>query len=781
MFASGINRLRSVARGLIPLLATSTRQGAVLMTAPFVPTDPIASLRNALAGRYDIEGEIGQGAFATVYVARDERHDRQVAIKVLNAELSSQLSELRFVREIRLLAKLQHPNILPLHDSGRVETLMYYLMPFVTGETLRARIRRERQLPVDAAVRIASEVCDALAYAHAEGVVHRDIKPENILLSAGHAVVADFGVARVIDIAGRQNLTATGMGGPGTPAYMSPEQLLGDQSVDGRSDVYSLGCVLYEMLVGTPPFAGSDGFAKRFTEDPPRTSQSRKDISPLIDKIIMTALARNPSDRYANAAEFGRALSSVTTRPAAEPNVASAPSIGVLPFANLSGDVENEYFSDGITEEILNALSRIPTLKVAARTSAFALKGKALDIAEIGHRLNVSTVLEGSVRRAGQKVRISVQLINAANGYHIWAERYDRELSDVFEIQEEIARSIVERLKVKLTADQDATLARRHTESLEAYELYLKGRHCWYQFGVPGMAESAIGHYAAALAKDPDYAFAHHGLADIYSVLVLYAVLPPSVGLPKALASATRAVELAPELAETRTSLGIVQLLSWNWAEAEAALLHAIDVNPRYALAHAFYAWLLSVTGRQREASSAARLGQDLEPLSLSTNGVAALMAYVARDYELSIQESRRALERDPTSFLPTMAITMSHAAKGSFAEAVDYAERAVKLSPDLNFLRALLGTVYAMSGQRESATAILNELLARDRNDYVGPTVIAWIYAQLKQPDLAFEWLEKACKSGDCTLALGTRFHIYDELRPDQRFQEVLACLGLR
>ena len=750
------------------------------MTAPLVPTDAIGPVRNALSGRYEIGPEIGQGAFATVYLARDTRHDRQVAIKVLTPDLSSQLSELRFVREIRLLAKLQHPNILPLLDSGHAGALMFYLMPFVTGETLRARIARERQLPIEAAVRIASEVSDALAYAHEEGVIHRDIKPENILLSAGHAVVADFGIARVIDLAGMQQLTGTGMGGPGTPAYMSPEQLLGDQSVDGRSDVYALGCVLYEMIVGKPPFAGSDGFAKRFTEEPPAASTARKDIPALLDKVIFTALARNPKDRYPNASEFRRALSTVTSASSTESNAAAQPSIGVLPFANLSADVENEYFSDGITEEILNTLSRIPTLRVAARTSSFALKGQALGIAEIGHRLNVSNLLEGSVRRAGDKVRISVHLINAADGYHIWSARYDRELSDVFEIQEEIARSIVDRLRVKLTEDQDATLARRHTESLEAYELYLKGRHCWYQFGAPGMAESAIEHYASALAIDPDYAFAHHGLADIYSVLVLYAVLPPKVGLPKALASATRAVELAPELAETRTSLGMVHLLAWNWAEAEAALLHAIDVNPRYALAQAFYAWLLSVTGRQHEAIEAARLGQELEPLSRSTNGVAALIDYAGRDYAQSIHESRRALERDPTSFLPTLAITMSHTAQGLYDEAISYAERAVKLSPDLNFLRALLGTVYAMSGRADAARGVLNELLERERNGYVGPTVIAWIYAKLHQPDLAFEWLDKACKSRDCTLALGTHVHLYDEMRSDSRFREVLTCLGL-
>ncbi|HLA13865.1 MAG TPA: serine/threonine-protein kinase, partial [Gemmatimonadaceae bacterium] len=489
------------------------------MTAP-AERDKLAALRAALAGRYEIGREIGQGAFATVYLARDTRHERQVALKVLNADPGSDSGELRFIREIRLLARLQHPNILPLHDSGHVEALLYYLMPYVSGETLRLRMSRERQLPVETAVRIACEVADALAYAHGQGVIHRDIKPENILLSGGHAVVADFGIARAIDVGGVQQLTRTGMGGPGTPAYMSPEQLLGDRQLDGRTDTYSLGCVLYEMLTGKPPFAGKEGFVKRFTEPPPNPSQLRKEIPGWLDAVVLRTLARDPAERYAGAEDLVRALSAkggMDRTPAApvpgpsftpsrneavryrsgaygsigQVREAEMPSIGVLPFANISADADNEYFSDGITEEILNALSRIPTIKVAARTSSFALKGKSLSIAEVGQLLNVRTVLEGSVRRSGQHVRIGVQLVSTADVYHIWSERYDREIADVFEIQDEIARSIVERLKVKLTAAQDQALGMRPTENVEAYELYLRGRHCWYRWNIPGMTQKA--------------------------------------------------------------------------------------------------------------------------------------------------------------------------------------------------------------------------------------------------------------------------------------------------
>lgn len=779
------------------------------MTAP-TERDNLAVLRAALSGRYEIGREIGQGAFATVYLARDTRHERQVALKVLNADPSSESGELRFIREIRLLARLQHPNILPLHDSGHVEALLYYIMPYVSGETLRLRMSRERQLPVETAVRIACEVADALAYAHGQGVIHRDIKPENVLLSGGHAIVADFGIARAIDVGGVQQLTRTGMGGPGTPAYMSPEQLMGDRQLDGRSDTYSLGCVLYEMLTGKPPFAGKEGFVKRFTEPPPPPAQLRKEIPAWLDAVVLRTLAREPGERYAAAEDLVRALSPKGTMegPAGRPATAQSPtpsrnepvryrsgsygtvgqvrevempSIGVLPFTNMSADADNEYFSDGITEEILNALSRIPTIKVAARTSSFALKGKSLSIAEVGQLLNVRTVLEGSVRRSGQHVRIGVQLVSTADGYHIWSERYDRELKDVFEIQDEIARSIVARLKVKLTAAQDEALGMRPTENVEAYELYLRGRHCWYRWNIPGMTQKAMHYFEQALARDPEYALAYHGLADGYSIPGLYAMLPPSMVIPKALAAATRAVELAPELAEARSSLGLVQLLGWDWGAADASYLHAIDLNPRYAMAHTYRAWLLSTLGRQQEATAAAKLGQELDPLSPGTNGIAALVSYHGRQYDQAISECENTLERDPASFLGLLGISLSYSAKGMHKEAIGHAERGLLLSPEVNFLRALLGAVYAMGGEKESARTVLDDLLERSKRMYVGPTLIAWIYSNLDEPDLAFEWLDKACKERACTLGLGIRFPLYDAISGDPRYGKLLECLGLK
>jgi serine/threonine-protein kinase len=591
---------------------------------------------------------------------------------------------------------------------------------------------------------------------------------------------------------------------------MSPEQLLGDRRIDGRTDIYSLGCVLYEMLTGKPPFAGKEGFVKRFTEPPPPASTLRNDVPDWLDSVVNKMLARSPEERFGRAEDLVRALSNAgetvphqsTPVTAGGSNVAlgsperpayrfsqvaanrfresEQPSIGVLPFSNMSASADNEYFSDGVTEEILNALSRIPTLKVAARTSTFGLKGKSLGITEIGQLLNVNTILEGSVRRMGQRVRISAQLVNAHDGYHIWSEQYDREIEDVFEIQDEIARNIVDRLKVKLTAAQNEALGKRHTENVVAYELYLRGRHCWHRWNMTGMLEKAIHHYENALVKDPEYALAYCGLADAYNVPGLWGFLPPSEVLPKALAAATRAVALAPELAESRTSLGFVQLLNWDWEAAESSLLHAIDLNPRYALAHSFHAWLLSTIGRQREASEAARLGQELDPLSPATNGIAALVSYHARQYDQAIDECGRTLERDRASFLGLLAMTLSYAAKGDYKEAINHAERGVSVSPDVNLLRALLASIYAMAGERAAAESVLAELLERSKQAYVGPTMISWIYANLDDTDAAFEWLGKACSDRDCTLGFGIRVPLYDRISSDPRFRELLRCLGL-
>jgi serine/threonine protein kinase len=415
--------------------------------------DPLAPLRAALADRYTIGRELGHGGMGIVLLAQDGKHHRQVAIKVLKPDLAAALGRERFLREIATAAGLNHPHILPLHDSGEAAGFLYYVIPYIEGESLRERLARERQLAIQDALQIAREVADALQYAHAHNVLHRDIKPENILLSAGHALVTDFGIARTITAGGGGQLTEVGSL-VGTPAYMSPEQVDGSPHIDGRADLYSLGCVLFEMLVGEPAFKGSTltaVIANKLSATVPSPRVSRESVPEAVDAAVRKAMASLPADRFATAAQFAEALG---TPGPGEPAPAAVPdrSIAVLPFTNQSSDPETEYFSDGIAEEIINALAQLPGLHVAARTSSFAFKGKGLDIAEIGARLKVATVLDGSVRKAGNRVRITAQLVSVSDGYHLWSERYDSELDDVFAIQDHIAQAIASRFEVMLAS-----------------------------------------------------------------------------------------------------------------------------------------------------------------------------------------------------------------------------------------------------------------------------------------------------------------------------------------
>jgi eukaryotic-like serine/threonine-protein kinase len=417
------------------------------------PPDPLARLRAVLADRYTVGRELGRGGMAIVLLAQDQKHHRKVAIKVLKPELAAALGRERFLREIETAAGLNHPHILPLHDSGEADGFLYYVIPYVEGESLRDRLDRERQLPLDDALQIAREVADALGYAHSHNILHRDIKPGNILLSAGHALVTDFGIARAITATGGGQLTELGAL-VGTPAYMSPEQVDGSQYIDGRADIYSLGCVLFEMLVGEPPFRGSSltaVIANRLSSPMPSPRAFRQLVPEAIDAAVRKAMAELPADRFATAGQFAEALD---TPRLSEPTLVAVPdrSIAVLPFKNQSSDPESEYFSDGIAEEIINALAQLPGLQVAARTSSFAFKGKSADIAEVGAKLKVATVLDGSVRKAGNRVRITAQLVSVSDGYHLWSERYDSELDDVFAIQDHIARAIAQRFEVMLAS-----------------------------------------------------------------------------------------------------------------------------------------------------------------------------------------------------------------------------------------------------------------------------------------------------------------------------------------
>src|SRR5438094_165319 len=437
----------------------------------------LEGLQGALAGRYRFEREVGRGGMATVYLAQDLKHRRPVAVKVLHPQLTANVGADRFLREIEIAASLNHPHILTLIDSGSADGLLYYVMPFVEGESLRGRLAREGRLPVGEAVELTRKVAGAHAYAHSRGVFHRDVKPENVMLHEGEPMVTDFGIAKALS-GGTEALTQTGMS-LGTPAYMSPEQASGEHEIDGRSDIYSLGCVLYEMLAGEPPFTGPTVQAiivRRFTEPARSVRAVRPEVPEPVDRALLRALARAPEERFAAAAQLAQALASATevrTPPDGAPTIVTAShraarSIAVLPFADMSPAKDQDYFCEGIAEEIINALAKIDALQVASRSSAFAFKGKNQDIRQVGEQLNVATVMEGSVRKAGNRLRITAQLIKVADGYHLWSERYDRDLEDVFAVQDEIAENIVRALRVVLTEEQRRAIERPHTGNVEA-------------------------------------------------------------------------------------------------------------------------------------------------------------------------------------------------------------------------------------------------------------------------------------------------------------------------
>ncbi len=728
--------------------------------------DLLSRLKTALADRYVIERPLGAGGMATVYRAQDLRHDRRVAVKVLNPELSATLGAERFLREIKIAARLNHPHILPVHDSGQADDLLYYVMP-VERESLRQRLERDGVVPLEDALRIAQNVLDALDYAHGEGIVHRDIKPENILLSRGYATVADFGIARAVRAAGGGGGQLTQTGIPiGTPAYMSPEQLEGAQDLDGRSDLYSLGCVLYEMLTGHRPTPMTD------------SGTPSDAVPPGIAQVVRRALAPALADRFATAAEFAQALARRAlepTVPAAGRGTSAAASVAVLPFINMSADPENEYFSDGVTEEIINALAQVKDLRVAARTSSFSFKGKSHDVAEVGAKLNVATVLEGSVRKAATRLRITAQLINVADGYHLWSERYDREMDDVFAIQDEIATTIADRLKVKLVRGSEEALVKPPTENLEAYQLYLKGRHLWNRRNKAGL-EQAVEYFQQAIEQDSEFALAYSGLADAYLLLGSYGHLSRAESHSRAKAAAEQALALDETLAEAHTSRGQVLRSERDWRGEEEEYRRAIELNPSYATAHQWYATLLCALGRMDEALREIRRAEELNPLSHAISVTVGVILLLARDYDGAIEQLHKTLELEPRFFSAYQVLGGAYAMKGLYEQAIAATERAIELNPDSPDQLSGRAVMYALWGRREKALELVEEAEARGDD----PSSIAGVYAQLGDADRAFEWVERAFADAPDGLLFIKVSPLSDPVRADPRFKRLLERLGM-
>ncbi|MDP2471368.1 MAG: protein kinase [Candidatus Palauibacterales bacterium] len=742
--------------------------------------DLLARLKSALAGRYSVESEIGRGGMATVLVAEDLRHKRQVAIKVLHPELAASVGPDRFQREIETVAGLTHPHILPLHDSGEADGLLYYVMPYVKGESLRQRLEREKQLPVDEAIRIAREVAGALDHAHREGIVHRDVKPANILLSDGRALLADFGVARMATTANGEKITVTGMA-VGTPAYMSPEQAAGEEA-DERSDIYSLGCVLYELLTGEPPFSGINPRAvmvKRLTRRPTDVSTLRTSVPIGISRAVARALEKTPMDRFPTAGLFAEALETAPSESVAPP---PEKSVAVLPFANMSADPENEYFCDGITEEIINALAQLSELKVAGRTSAFSFKGNNEDLRSVGEKLSVATVLEGSVRKAGDRIRITAQLIDVADGYHLWSERFDRNMGDVFAIQDEIAASIAERLQVTLAGQRAPRSVRPQTENVEAYQLYLKGRALLYQRG--SAMKWSVGCFREALQLDPGYALAYAGLSDAYGILGYYGMLPPEEAWPQARVAAERAVELGPELAEAHNARALISMRDWDWDATERAFERALELNPGFIQARTWYAliYLQMVRARHDEAIRQARRAVELDPLSAYTHTMLADVLSNAGQPEEAIEEGRRGVELDTDSYWGHCALGFCYHFSSRYEEAQESYERALAVSGRHSWALGALGQLHADCGRLELARSVYTELQARSGQGYVQPMVLALVAASIGEPEEALRLAHRAADEKDPYLAFnGFCTPLGAQLRAVPGFNEILDRMGLK
>ncbi len=747
---------------------------------------PISKLTAALDGRYRIERELGQGGMATVYLAQDVKHDRMVALKVLRPELAESLGRQRFLREIRLAAGLNHPHILPLYDSGEADGFLFFVMPVMEGQTLRDRLRLAGQLSVESAVRIGTQVADALDYAHRRDVVHRDIKPENILLHEGHAVVADFGIGKAIVAAAAEAPTFTQVGVTvGTPAYMSPEQAAGDD-LDGRSDLFALGCVLYEMLTGEVAFTGATSqavIASRFVRTPPEVTAVRPAVPPAISQTVARLLSREASDRPASGAEviaaFERAAVAAPTVPSRPADEAS---IAVLPFASLSRDPDDEFFADGVTEEILNALAQIPRLRVAGRSSAFSFKGKNEDLRSVGAKLNVGTILEGTIRRAGSRLRVTAQLSKVSDGYQLWSERYDRVAEDVFAVQDEIAGAIAGRLRLTLSAGQDGRSAKPPTQHLGAYELYLKGRALLYQRGrsIP----KALECFEKAVALDPGYAQAWAGMADAYTTSGYSGFVPGAAAMPKALEAARRALALDPELAEAHNALACATLI-WNrdYEQAEREFTQAIALNPNYVQAQAWYGlfYLHWTAGRFREGHERLLEVCRNDPLSGYSYVILAFSETVAGLGADAVAHARRGVELDPNSYLAHWSLmeALSHA--GQYEEAAVQCQRALAVSGRHVWALCGLVHIYAGWGKPEDARRTFAEAEERATREYMQPCMLAYAAAAAGELEQAIGYADRAEREKDPLFVLLARlWPEYHELRKDPRFNAIVDRLKL-
>jgi serine/threonine protein kinase len=766
----------------------------------------VKSIGSLVAGKYRILDMIGRGGMGVVFKAEDTKLQRPVALKFLAEDLAHDRQAVeRFQREARAVSALNHPHICTIYDIDEHEGRHFIALEFLEGKTLREYLL-EKRLDVNQIVDLAIQVAGGLEAAHAKGIIHRDIKPGNIFVTgSGQVKILDFGLAKLLPARPLKAEEKPAVGMPtltmedlltspgsalGTVAYMSPEQALG-KDLDARTDLFSLGVVLYEMATRILPFRGDtsaaifDGILNKAPAPPIRLNP---DVPRELEHIIQKALEKDRDIRYQSAKDLLVDLmrlkrereSGRTTAAAGISALSRTRSLAVLPFTNMSADKENEYFCDGLSEELINALTHIQELRIAARTSAFAFKGRETDVREIGERLNVGAVLEGSVRKSGQRLRITAQLVNVEDGYHIWSGQFDREMKDVFDIQEEISLAIVDQLKLNMLKGEKEKILKRATEDPEAYELYLKGLHFWRRRYERGLQKS-LQFFQQAVEKDPSYALPYVGIADAFGILGIYGYMPPHPAYARARAAANRALEIDPEIAEVYASLGwIAMWYDRDWAASERHFLKAIQTKPNYPEAHLWYGNLLGVTGRADESIREMRKGKELEPLEPAPPTHVGWALYYARRFDESIEELRRVIASDPEFSLPYMWLAANFIAKKMWGEGIAAAKKFVELSGESVMGLAILGLAHGYADMKDEARKILERLDGLPKDRYVGPLYRAMVWMGLGENSKALEYLEKAYEEKESALAWLKVWPSFDSLRSEPRFQAVLKKMNL-
>ena len=710
---------------------------------------PLGRLESAslFAERYEILEELGKGGMGEVYRVQDIKLNEEMALKLINPDIAADKGTIeRFKNELKLARKIAHRNVCKMYDLNEEKDTPYITMEYVEGHDLKSLIKKKEKLSTDLAVEIAQQVCAGLSEAHELGIVHRDLKPQNIMIDEKDtAKIMDFGIARSTEAPG---VTQTGMI-LGTPDYISPEQVEGKEA-DQRSDLYSVGVILFEMTTGRLPFEGETALSvvlKHKTERPPSPSDINSDISGNLNRLILRCLEKDPESRFQSAEELLSGLSKLDQdisldEPQATPSkpLGALHSIAVLPFKDMSPQRDQDYFCEGLAEELINALTQVKGLKVPARTSSFSFKGKEEDIRNIGRQLNVETVLEGSVQKAGNRLRITAQLISVSDGYHIWAERFDRNIEDIFSVQDEITMAVVEKLKVELLEGEQEKITKRHTQNKEAYQLYLKGRYHWNRRSPKDMILS-VDNFQRAIDKDRRYALPYAGIADVFNTLAEFGFIPPKGAYQKSRELLQKAMEIDDSISEIYASLAIITYCyEWDLPTAERHARRAIELNPQNIYAHITLGEILGTLGRNKEALEEAKMGIEADPLSSMFQAFYGIILGISGRMEEGREQLLRAITMEPDQSMFHLWLGMTYLAKPAEPEkAIEHLQKAADAGVNLAF--GYLGMAYAHIGQNEEALKCLAKLEKIEKERFVPLPLKLFLY--LKPGLRHFRWIK--------------------------------------